>query len=251
MTARTPVPQAYGVPIASAPITIASWPTRRFPDMWVDPEDDPRETGERSRGEMGVLRRLPATATADPRDEVRGPRRRADGAALGAAVDDVAARAGAPPGGVEHSWTRRVIERHLELPTAVPHRRGPRPDFNGAVADDAVVAEAWASWRREVDVRPELPQRRRSVGELGARRRRGRRDPRHRRAPDRGVRPALRPRRPAPRVHRRPHRAVSAAVGELLLASGGGRASAVLVERKTADLDAEQLQPDAPSRRHA
>ena len=24
-------------------------------------------------------------------------------------------------------------------------------DFNGAVADNAVVADAWASWRREVD----------------------------------------------------------------------------------------------------
>jgi hypothetical protein len=30
-------------------------PQRRYPDMWVDPEDDPRETGPTPRGEKGVL----------------------------------------------------------------------------------------------------------------------------------------------------------------------------------------------------
>ena len=37
---------------------------RKYPDMWVDPEDDPRETDEVLRGEKGVLldylRALPA-----------------------------------------------------------------------------------------------------------------------------------------------------------------------------------------------
>ena len=28
---------------------------RKYPDMWVDPEDDPRETDEVLRGEKGVL----------------------------------------------------------------------------------------------------------------------------------------------------------------------------------------------------
>src|SRR5918993_353743 len=32
-----------------------SQPARRYADMWVDPEDDPRETEETSRGEKAVL----------------------------------------------------------------------------------------------------------------------------------------------------------------------------------------------------
>ena len=30
-------------------------PERKYPDMWVDPEDDPRETEAVPRGEKGVL----------------------------------------------------------------------------------------------------------------------------------------------------------------------------------------------------
>ena len=28
---------------------------KRFPDMWLDPEDDPREAGDQASGEKGVL----------------------------------------------------------------------------------------------------------------------------------------------------------------------------------------------------
>ena len=50
---------------------------------------------------------------------------------------------------VERHWFRRFIEGHWTAP-AVQVARGPRRDFNGAVADPAVVAEAWDAWRREV-----------------------------------------------------------------------------------------------------
>ena len=51
---------------------------------------------------------------------------------------------------VEHSWTRRVIERRTDLPRLYRTEEDPDLDFNQAVADDAVVAEAWDTWRGEV-----------------------------------------------------------------------------------------------------
>jgi len=51
---------------------------------------------------------------------------------------------------VEFSWWRRVMDRHLELPKMWGKDEHRDADFDGAVADDAVVAEAWAAWRGEV-----------------------------------------------------------------------------------------------------
>lgn len=51
---------------------------------------------------------------------------------------------------VELSWWRRVMDRHPELPKMWGKDVHPDADFEGAVADDAVVAEAWAAWRAEV-----------------------------------------------------------------------------------------------------
>jgi hypothetical protein len=51
---------------------------------------------------------------------------------------------------VEHSWTRRVFEGRSELPRLYRTEEDPDLDFNDAVADDAVVAEAWDTWRGEV-----------------------------------------------------------------------------------------------------
>jgi hypothetical protein len=51
---------------------------------------------------------------------------------------------------VEHSWNRRVLQENLELPRLYWTEDQPDLDFDGAVADDAAVADAWESWRREV-----------------------------------------------------------------------------------------------------
>ncbi len=51
---------------------------------------------------------------------------------------------------VEHSWFRRVMGHQLELPRLYRTDADPDLDFNGAVADPAVVDDAWESWRREV-----------------------------------------------------------------------------------------------------
>ena len=51
---------------------------------------------------------------------------------------------------VEHSWTRRVFEGQIELPRLYRTEEDPDLDFNQAVADDEVVAEAWDTWHSEV-----------------------------------------------------------------------------------------------------
>jgi uncharacterized damage-inducible protein DinB len=51
---------------------------------------------------------------------------------------------------VEHHWFRRWIEGDLHLPRLYRTEDQPDLDFDGAAADDAVVAEAWATWRAEV-----------------------------------------------------------------------------------------------------
>ena len=50
---------------------------------------------------------------------------------------------------VEHSWTRRCLEGQ-DLPRLYSTDAEPDADFDGATADEAVVAEAWEAWRREV-----------------------------------------------------------------------------------------------------
>lgn len=52
---------------------------------------------------------------------------------------------------VEHSWWRRVIEGHAELPRLYRTDADPDLDFTGAHPDDETVADAWQSWRTEVD----------------------------------------------------------------------------------------------------
>lgn len=51
---------------------------------------------------------------------------------------------------VEFSWWRRVMDRHLELPKMWGKDEHRDADFDGAVADDDVVVQAWAAWRAEV-----------------------------------------------------------------------------------------------------
>jgi uncharacterized damage-inducible protein DinB len=51
---------------------------------------------------------------------------------------------------VEYSWWRRVMDRRLDLPKMWGKDEHRDADFDGAVADDAVVAEAWSTWRTEV-----------------------------------------------------------------------------------------------------
>jgi uncharacterized damage-inducible protein DinB len=122
---------------------------RLYPDMWVDPQDDPRETGTQPVGEKDTvweyLRRYRLTLEMKCSD-------------LDAA--QLAARS-VPPSTmsllglvrhlaqVEHHWFRRVLQGD-DVPRLYRSTTDRDHDFNGAVADPAVVEEAWATWRREV-----------------------------------------------------------------------------------------------------
>ena len=50
---------------------------------------------------------------------------------------------------VERGWFRRRFAG-LDVPRRYQTGADPDADFNGAVADPAVVEEAWAAWREEI-----------------------------------------------------------------------------------------------------
>jgi uncharacterized damage-inducible protein DinB len=141
-------------------------PQRQFPDMWVDPDDDPRETGTTSRGEKAVL--------AEYLDHFRMT---FEMKCEGLDAEQLAQRS-VPPSSmsllglvrhvamVEFHWTRRFIEGHMELQRPFKSPEDRDLDFNGAVADDAVVAEAWETWRTEVAHAREVYQRHDDLGVL-------------------------------------------------------------------------------------
>jgi len=124
---------------------------RKFPDMWVDPENDPRDTGEVPCGEKAVLTdyldryRMTLEMKCEGLDAEQMSRRSVPPSSLSllGLVRHLAR--------VEHSWTRRVLEGRMELGRLYRTEEDRDLDFNGAIADEAVVADAWASWRREVD----------------------------------------------------------------------------------------------------
>jgi uncharacterized damage-inducible protein DinB len=123
---------------------------RQFPDMWVDPEDDPREAIEVGAGEKAVL--------AEYLDRYRMT---LELKCEGLDAEQMAQRS-VPPSSmsllglvrhlakVEHHWFRRWLEGQADLQRLYFSEEDRGLDFNGAVADDAVVAEAWESWHREV-----------------------------------------------------------------------------------------------------
>ncbi len=119
---------------------------RTHPDMWVDPEHDPRETGSTATGEKAVL--------AEYLDRYRLTLRLK---CEGLDAEQLARRA-VPPSSlsllgllrhlakVEHHWFRRALEGHVDVPRLYGTDEQRDRDFDGAVADDAVVAEAWEAW---------------------------------------------------------------------------------------------------------
>jgi uncharacterized damage-inducible protein DinB len=113
--------------------------------MWVDPGEDPRETDVVARGEKAVLvdylraYRLTLEMKSDGLDAEQMARRSVPPSTMSllGLVRHMAA--------VEHSWFRRRLDGQ-DLPRLFEGDE----DFDGAVADPAVVEEAWNSWRREV-----------------------------------------------------------------------------------------------------
>jgi uncharacterized damage-inducible protein DinB len=123
---------------------------RQFPDLWVDPEDDPRNTGSTPRGEKAVLTeyldhfRTTFEMKCDGLDAEQLAQRSVPPSAMSllGLVRHLAS--------VEFHWCRRFVEGRMELPRPFKSAEDRDLDFNGAAPDDAVVSEAWAAWRTEV-----------------------------------------------------------------------------------------------------
>jgi hypothetical protein len=119
------------------------------PDVWVDAADDPRETGRQPVGERETLL-----------DYLRAYRHTLRMKCEGLTAEQLALRS-VPPSTmsllglvrhlaeVELLWTVRTMRGEtLTRPWSSPEDRD--ADFDGAVADPAVVDEAWTAWRTEV-----------------------------------------------------------------------------------------------------
>ena len=120
-----------------------------YPDMWVDPDDDPRETGAETVGERDTLL-----------DYLRRYRLTLEMKCTDLDAEQLARRS-VPPSTmsllglirhmaeVERSWFRREMASQ-DAPRRYRSESDPDGDWNGAVADPAVVDEAWRAWRAEV-----------------------------------------------------------------------------------------------------
>jgi uncharacterized damage-inducible protein DinB len=119
--------------------------------MWLPPDQDPRETTEQPRGEravvLGYLRHYRQTFAlkCEGLDAEQLARRSVPPSTMSllGLLRHLAA--------VEHSWNKRVLQGDMGLLRLYrDHPEERDRDFNEAVADDEVVAEAWTAWRREV-----------------------------------------------------------------------------------------------------
>lgn len=121
----------------------------KYPDMWVDPEDDPRENESTPVSEREVLLdylrhyRLTFAMKCDGLDAEQMARRSVEPSTLSllGLLRHLAK--------VEQIWFR-ITMAGIDIPRLYVSEDNPAGDFDGAVADRDVVAEAWESWRREV-----------------------------------------------------------------------------------------------------
>jgi uncharacterized damage-inducible protein DinB len=118
-------------------------------DMFLDPADDPRPSGSRLGDERATLN-----------EYLRGQRLTLRLKCDGLDAENLARRAVEPStmsllglvrhlAEVERAWFRRRFAG-LDVPKRYQSEADPDGDFNGAVADPAVVEEAWAAWLEEV-----------------------------------------------------------------------------------------------------
>ena len=123
--------------------------------MWVDPDDDPRETDTDPVGERSTLieflRRYRLTlemkcSGLDPEQLARRSVPPSTMSLLGL-IRHMA--------DVERSWFRRIMAGQ-DAPRLYRTDEDRDGDWNGALPDRAVVDEAWRAWRDEVTVRRRL-----------------------------------------------------------------------------------------------
>ncbi|TDC24298.1 DinB family protein [Streptomyces sp. 8K308] len=134
-----------------------------YPDMWVDPDDDPRETEVDPGDERGMLL-----------DYLRYYRLTVEMKCAGVDAEQMARRSVPPSTMSLLGLVRHLVEDERHFRRVMAGEDAPRlyrteedrdGDWNGAVADPAVVEEAWRQWRAEVELSDRLIA---SVPDLGA-----------------------------------------------------------------------------------
>ena len=122
---------------------------RHRANLFLDPAEDPRAGGPSLGDERATLVEF-----------LRGQRLTLQLKCEGLDAEQLARRAVEPStmsllgllrhlAEVERGWFRRRFAG-TDAPRRYQSEADPDGDFDGAVADDAVVAEAWAAWRDEV-----------------------------------------------------------------------------------------------------
>ncbi len=118
-------------------------------DMWLPPDQDPRDQSP-TRGERETVLAY-----------LRNYRTTFELKCQGLDAEQLARRS-VPPSTlsllglvrhlarVEHSWFRRVLQGRPDLPVLYRTDAQPDLDFDGALPDPDVVEDAWATWREEV-----------------------------------------------------------------------------------------------------
>ena len=135
-----------------------------YSDMWVDPDDDPRETGDEAVDERGILL-----------DYLSNYRLTLEMKCAGLDAEQLARRS-VPPSSMSLLGLVRHMaegERHLrrvmageDVPKLYRTDEDRDGDWNGAIADPAVVEDAWRQWRAEVELTDQFVA---SVADLGTR----------------------------------------------------------------------------------
>ena len=122
---------------------------RTHPDMWVDPEDDPREATN------------PTSETENLVQYLRAYRQTFEMKCDGLNAEQMARRS-VPPSTlsllgllrhlarVEHSWFHRVLNGNLGDAKLFDAPEDPEVAFTGAIAAPSVVDDAWNLWRAQV-----------------------------------------------------------------------------------------------------
>jgi uncharacterized damage-inducible protein DinB len=120
-----------------------------YNSMWAKPEDDPRSF-DSPVGELATIRGYLTNYRIT----------------LGMKCQDLSpeqlARRSVPPSTmsllglirhmakVEHNWFQRTLQGHGDLPRIIWSEDDHDLDFNGAVADAGVVADAFAAWQAQI-----------------------------------------------------------------------------------------------------
>jgi hypothetical protein len=137
-------------PDASDPVPTRWAKSTVYRDMWVDPDDDPRETDVAAVDERGILL------------DYLGRYRLTLQMKCADLNAEQLARRSVPPSTMSLlGLVRHLAEEERHLRRVMAGEDAPKlyctdedrdGDWNGAIADPTVVEEAWRQWRAEVDL---------------------------------------------------------------------------------------------------